>query len=236
VAPNLPRYLRWLAETHTPLILVGFAWPLLARRLAPDARAVAWSCWAVAVLVLALYLPYLEFDHWSYTRFLLPAIALLWVLAGSLLAGGAKASRAVLYALVVSAVLFELYAGWSREVYSLRIREAHYPVVARAVRFLTPPDAAVVTVQHSGTLRASRVTVRWDGISPWWLDRSIEYLQARGRRPFLLIDDLERPAFIERFGEASRYGRLDWAPLLCFHGTCLYDPAQATSLTPRSAR
>jgi hypothetical protein len=78
--------------------------------------------------------------------------------------------------------------------------------------------------------------VRWDGISPSWLDRSIEHLQTHGRRPFLLIDDSERPAFIKRFGEASRYGRLDWAPLLCFHGTCLFDPGQAPNLTPQSAR
>jgi hypothetical protein len=236
VVPNLPRYLGWLAETHTPLILVGFAWPLLARRLAPGARAAAWCCWAAAVIVLALYLPYLEFDHWSYTRFLLPAITLLWLLAGSVLAAGAGASRAALHALVVTAVVFELYAGWSRGVYSMRTREAHYPAVARVVRFSTPPDSAVVTLQHSGTLRASRVTVRWDAISPGWLDRSIEYLQTHGRPPFLLIDDSERPAFIERFGRASRYGRLDWPPLLCFRGTCLFDPAQATTLTLRSAR
>jgi hypothetical protein len=104
------------------------------------------------------------------------------------------------------------------------------------VRCMTPPDAAVVTLQHSGTLRASRVTVRWDGISPSWLDRSIEHLQTHGRRPFLLIDDSERPTFIKRFGEASRYGRLDWAPLLCFRGTCLFDPAQAPNLTLPSAR
>ena len=142
----------------------------------------------------------------------------------------------MLYALVVTAFLFELYTGWSRGVYSLRIREARYPVVARVVRHFTPPEAAVVTLQHSGTLRALRVTVRWDGISPWWLDRSIEYLQTHGHRPFLLIDDLERPAFIKRFGEASRYGRLDWPPLICFSGMCLFDPGQAASVTPQSAR
>lgn len=82
----------------------------------------------------------------------------------------------------------------------------------------------------------TRLTIRWDKIPPEWLDRSIGYLQTHQRPPFLAIEDTERRAFIERFGEASQYGRLDWPPLLCREGTCLFDPAHAQAITPRSAR
>jgi hypothetical protein len=239
VPANLPRYLRWLAETHSPLVLLGFAWPFLAWRLPQIRRAAPSWCWVLAVLLLALYLPYLEFDHWSYTRFLLPAIALLWIVLGSALVAHEGAGRHAWLPLVIAAVLFELYTGWSRGVYWVRDSEQRYPGVARIVQSFTPPEAAMLTMQHSGTLRlyANRLTIRWDRVPPEWLDRSIAYLQANQRPPFLAIEDAERPTFIERFGQVSEYGRLDWAPLLCRYGTCLFDlRSSPVAITPRSAR
>ena len=238
VSPNLPHYLGWLAETHTPLILLGFAWPLLAWRLPARYRAATSACWTMSVLVLGLYLPYLEFDHWSYTRFLLLAIALLWLVLGSALAVNSGVRRFVLPPLVLAIVLFELYAGWSKEVWLARDSEQRYPGVGRIVGFFTPPNAAILTLQHSGPIRlyADRVTIRWDMIPPRWLDRSIAYLQTNQRPPFLAIEDAERRAFIERFGQASKYGRLDWPPMLCRYGTCLFDPGARFDITPRTAR
>jgi len=186
------------------------------------------------MLVATAYLPYIEFDVWWYTRFLLPAIPLLWLLVGSVAARASAGLWAVLVALLV---VFQLHAGWSRDVFRLHSYEQRYLAVAKGVRVFTPPAAAILTVQHSGVLRmyANRLTVRWDAIPPKWLDRAIADLRDRGRTPMLVIDNAERTAFVKRFEGASRYGRLDWPPLYCAGNACLFDPVNAP-ITPPSGR
>jgi hypothetical protein len=238
IPANLWRYLPWLAVTHTPLILAGYFWPLVGRRTSDDAYLMAWACWVTAVVCLSLYLPYVMFEDWWYTRFLLPAVPLLLMLSCVIAQQWRPHWRAALPCVVAVIVLGEVAVGFKERVLSLRDGEQRYPRFAQLARALTPPDAAIITLQHSGALRlyANRLTIRWDVIPPEWLDRSIEYLQTHGRPPFLAIEDAERRAFIERFGEASRYGRLDWIPLLCRNNTCLFDPAQAADVTLRLAR
>jgi len=79
----------------------------------------------------------------------------------------------------------------------------------------TDPGAVMISVQHSGSLRlyAGRTTLRFDVLDPLWLDRTIEYLQSIGRRPYFVLDGGEVDAFKARFGAANRSGTLDWPPL-----------------------
>src|SRR6185436_12661311 len=68
VAPNLGRYLGWLFSTHTAAV----ALVLLAPWLLPGWLSAL--CLAMFFANLALYVPYVVFDDWSYLRFLLPTI------------------------------------------------------------------------------------------------------------------------------------------------------------------
>ena len=51
-------------------------------------------------------------------------------------------------------------------------------------------------------------------LDPKRLDADVETLRAHGYQPYLLLEDWELPLFRERFSVASRYGRVDWPPVL----------------------
>jgi hypothetical protein len=100
VGPNARRYLIWLWQSHTPAIALA----ALAPFLLPGPLTALFV--ALFLTNLAVYLPYVVFEDWSFTRFLLPTIPLLLILVAAvidavirrvavgLLAGrGAKAGR-----------------------------------------------------------------------------------------------------------------------------------------------
>ena len=80
VSVNATRYLGWLVETHTPFPLLAFAAPFVVPR---EKRGEASLAIALILATCAIYFFYTPFDEWSYLRFLLPAIALMLVLASA---------------------------------------------------------------------------------------------------------------------------------------------------------
>ncbi len=82
VWPNLDRYPRWMVETHTPLIFLFLAAPLWLAWRRQELRVLLMLLWTFAVAVVLAYLPYVYFQswEWSYTRFLLPALPMMWLL------------------------------------------------------------------------------------------------------------------------------------------------------------
>ena len=242
VAPNLPRYLGWLAETHTPLILLGFAWPLLAWWLhRPDAVPSCRHAGRCRCSWSAFTCPYLEFDHWSYTP--IPCCPRSpcsgWCSeapCGEL--GERDASCCLHWSLAV--VLFELYAGWSKRC-GRRARASSATLgLAACVGFFTPPDggnfdAAAQRPNPAATPIAS--PIRWDVIPPRWLDRSIAYLQEHSTPAVSSpLKTRNGRAFIERFGQTSHYGRLDWPPDCLPLRHLPVRPGAGADVTPRSAR
>ena len=75
VAPNLRRYLSWIWQSHTPLIVAGALAPVLL----PGPLTALFV--AMFLVNLALYLPYSVFGDWSFIRFLLPTLPLVLILA-----------------------------------------------------------------------------------------------------------------------------------------------------------
>ena len=73
VLPNLERYLQWSVESHTILIVIGLAAPFALKRYGTQPHGDA-GCSPSRRATLACYLPYVVFDAWWYTRFLLPAL------------------------------------------------------------------------------------------------------------------------------------------------------------------
>jgi hypothetical protein len=108
--------------------------------------------------------------------------------------------------------------AWNRYAFDIGRAERRYIDVARFVAGHTDPDAVMVSVQHSGTLRlyAGRLTLRYDQLDAAWLDRVADFLRAGGRHPYFVLEGAEIAAFKERFGALNQLGRLDWRPMATF--------------------
>ena len=115
-----------------------------------------------------------------------------------------------------------------RSAFDLGRGERRYVDVARFVASHTDPDAVILSVQHSGSLRlyADRLTLRYDALDPLWLDRVVAYLQSIGRRPYYVLDGGgggRVQAALRRQRTAT--GTLDWPPMATLGGTiAVYDP------------
>ena len=116
-------------------------------------------------------------------------------------------ARIVLFVVVLAGWLFGTGAYSVRErIFHLREAEQKYPLAGAAVVARAGPDAWVLALQHSGSLRlyARSRTIRWDLIHPRDIDRAIEIVRTRyGRPPLAVLDPGEVDLFRERF-EGSR--------------------------------
>ena len=105
-----------------------------------------------------------------------------------------------------------------RETFNVARGEAKYVEVARVVESITDPDAVIISMVHSGSLRyyAGRLTLRWDIGEPAWLDRTIDWLAAHGHHPYFVLEPQEMDALRARSGARSASARLDWTPMVVF--------------------
>src|SRR5688572_20815406 len=213
VATNVGRYLGWLWSTHT----VAIALALLAPWLLPGALTTL--ALSMFLINLALYVPYVVFDEWSYLRFLLPTIPLLLILVVAVMDAALRRFRVpgvpwvTAAAVAVLAVLFVREAR-ERPTFALRQLEARFERAGVYVGRRLPPNALVITSSESGSVRfyAGRKTMLWDGLDPAWLDRALLYVRSKGYEPYLLFERREEPDFRQRFA-GSAVARLDWPPM-----------------------
>jgi hypothetical protein len=240
--PNLRRYPVWALEAHAATAIAAVAaWVAVRRSAAVDSsrRAARLLVATVALVVLGSYLLYRPFDAWWYLRFILTTLVCSFVFVAGLAAravralpaGGRRAALAVGAAVVAGG---QLVFAAAQGVFGLREGEHRYLDVARAVATITPPEAVIVSTQHSGSLRfyAGRLTLRFELLGEGWLDRAVEELERRGRQPYFVLEDWEESWFRARFAARNRLGRLDWSPLATLPGPVpvrLYDPRQRGS-------
>ena len=213
VTANLGRYLGWLWSSHTPAIALA----LLAPWLLPGGLT---TLAIVMFLVnLALYVPYVLFDDWSYLRFLLPTIPLLLILVVAVVDAALRRFRVPGVAWITAAVVIVLAlvfvrAARQRPTFALKQFEARFERAGVFVGRRLPANALVITSSESGSVRfyAGRKTLLWDGLDPAWLDRSLTYVRSKGYEPYLLFERREETEFRHRF-QGSEIGRLDWPPM-----------------------
>ena len=227
VLPNLQRYSRWLMEAQTPVIAVALASPWLLT--GPATRRYAVWLLGFAAVTLACYLPYVVFDAWWYTRFLLPAtlplLALTAAVAVALIKRLPGPSRAMVYGVLATAlVALSIRTAIPRDVFRIRDLEWRFRSAGERVAAL-PSNAALITLHHSGSVRfyAGRPTFGWADIEKGRLDEAIAFLRRHGRKPYLMFEAWEEPQFRERFA-GERLGALDWPPFAEVDGVRLYDP------------
>ena len=214
VAENLRRYPRWLTETHTWFIWLSVGAPLWIMRRS-RCPLLAWGAVAIALAVWASYLPYLYFhmDEWSYTRFLMPAIAIMLVFAAACTVWLLRPLPVVIRAsalllLTVVLIVHGIRSPSVHAAFELRAQERKYPLAGAFVRDHLPPTAIVLAAQHSGSIRyyAHRPTFRWDLLSPTRLDQALATFRSQGYEPYLVVDEGEYEAFTKRFDAANPRG------------------------------
>lgn len=230
VGPNMRRYVPWLVETQSWVVLLAAAAPMLAW-MRGTSRDVAYAGLLALVAggVMAAYLPYVPFEEWWFLRFWLPAIPALIALAVASLAwiaGGFPSAQAPgghgvvvalarVLALTVTVALAAWQLGVARERGVFGIAEAERKFVASGefVRSSLPREAVVLTIWHSGSVRyyGERPTILWDAIAPGDLDVVLASLEAQGRPAYLLLEDWEREDFTARFA-GHPLAALDWPP------------------------
>ena len=215
VPTNAARYLTWLVQSQTPLVALALAAPFVLP------RGFAWVCLAFCAVTLAVYLPYLVFEDWSYVRFLLPAIPVLIVLmlgtlaAAARRAAGARWEPAVLAAAVAVLIVIGVRTAETRQAFQLGSLESVFARAGGVVGSRLPGNAIVFTSRYSGSVRyySGRQTIVWDVLDPAWLDRAVSFTRERGLEPFILLDSGEEAAFRQRFA-ISPLAQLDWPPLI----------------------
>ncbi len=162
---------------------------------------------AVFVAVTLPYLFYLPFDHWETLRFLLPGLVPLTIVAAAGLVTIARRTRhsavtaAVLVASLAVVVVRSDAVLRTSSAWDIAAMEARYPMAGAWTRVNTPPNAVVMAVQHSGSLRwyGERQTIRWDFIAPEHLTTTVRDLQEHGAAVYVALEGDEAAAFDRRF-------------------------------------
>ena len=221
IVPNAIRYATWMWQSHGPVWLFALAVPLVLPGWLTTMLL------SVVVVNIACYLPYAVFNDWWYLRFLLPAIAILLVLAMAVVDAllhrwreplwlarhRALSPRCGAIALAIVVCVFFVREARHRSVFDLQRLEARYQRAGLYVDTRLPPRALIITSWESGSIRyyGHRNTLVWDALDPGWLDRALAYVRTRGYQPYLLFERWEEPLFRQRFAGNAIAG-LDWPP------------------------
>ncbi|HEX7140651.1 MAG TPA: hypothetical protein VF219_22555, partial [Vicinamibacterales bacterium] len=210
---NVTNFWNWLIDLHTPAVLIG-AWALLTGRVKD-----AWWLVAFSLVLLGCYVFYLPFDNWTFLRFLMPALPLLFLFGASSCVAlierlPLSLRGAATFALCTLVVFWFITKSDSLRMFEISSGERRYVTVGEAMGRLVPADAVLFSMIHSGSVRlyGDRDSARWDLIDPNRLDTTIAAIRERGRKPYFLLEDWEEPRVRARFAEVSALGKLDWPP------------------------
>jgi hypothetical protein len=212
IRPNALFYSDVLIST-APILLLAPIGAWLVRR---DRRARALATFAAAVV--AAYLAYAVFDHWSYFRFLLPALAIGSIFVGAVVAAMVAGLPVSARAPVTFAVALAIAAAGianARVLDAFALKDQHHRIVQLGEHLNTsiPADAVIVAGEQSGSMRyyTGRPVVRWEAASPEDLMRALAALQAANRPVWFVLDAWELEPFRAKFGSVPA-AALDWPP------------------------
>jgi len=222
VTTNASNYLQWLAATSPALLLapIGLFILLGPKTQDPRPRTSVLGMASFAVLVIASYLIYAVFEHWSYLRFLLPALAVMAVFVG--VAAAAAIARApepwrlpVLFALLLGILAHGLWHAKARDSFRLDDQVRRVSQLAAYVNEQVPGDAVLISGEQSGAMRyyTERSILRWDAAPADAMAPAVGVLAAAGRPVFIVLDAWEDAPFKQKFWTLPEV-QLDWPPVL----------------------
>jgi hypothetical protein len=241
VATNFARYGKWLVASQTLGVLGLVALILPVRQIWPtrEAQRAAWLFAGIVGVVGATYLTYRPFDDWWYLRFLLPCWPAMCLGSAALAQRGLEDAvawvRVATAAGLVGAGLLGIQYARSHGAFPSGEGDTRYAAIARVVQDATPESAVVITSQHAGPTwyYSGRRTLLFDALDPAWLDRALDWLAAHGHRPFILLEDWERPLFERRFAGRTRFNLTDMVPVAMYRAPASTDTAYLFDLVGR---
>jgi hypothetical protein len=214
VVPNISLYFEWLVDSHGPWLLFA---PLVL--IVNRAAILRWLV-AFAAAVCVAYFVYSIFEHWSYLRFLLPAMAIAAIAVSVLIVSTIRrlpvlAQLPVLIAIVIAIAASQVASARELGVFRLAARQSHVLLAGRYLESALRPNAVVISGEQSGAWRyyTGRPILRWDSLAPDDLPRALEPLSAAGVDVWVALDDWEVPKYREKFSVAVS-GGLDWPPVV----------------------
>jgi hypothetical protein len=212
IPENVSRYGGWLVRTISPLPFLGaaaFLHAIVRRR-----QRVHLGLWVLLVLTGLIHICYQPWPNWTFSRFLLPAFPVLFVLAVVGMQQLGTATPLPIVATILICIGWEMHFVQNSEIRYVRDAMSRFEVVGRHLQG-QDHGSAVITRIHSGSLRyyASATTVRWDQLTPATLAEGIRRDLAAGRRPLLIDDSDDREDFVARFGALTCWADTA-APLL----------------------
>ena len=195
------------------VIVIAIAAPWVLKRY--GSSRTAWWLLVFAVATLACYLPYVVFDAWWYTRFLLPALPPFLALTAAVAHPAVDRSppprdpvRPPGHHTIVTLLLPPDRPATSSA--SAISNGGSGPSVSASRRCLPRPRSSrCTTAAASGSTRGDS-TLGWADIDKGRLDDAV-IPAAAWRTPYLLFERWEEPQFRERFA-GERLGALDWPP------------------------
>ena len=213
IAPNLASYAARVTAIYTPVIWLWLTGAAVIRRM--PSRALFASTIAFIGVVWLAYLPYLPFEAWFFTRFLLPAIPFMLVLAMIVVLAIVRRlpvwSRPAVSAAFIILMIVSLCAVSRRHgVFESAAIERKYPDAGHYVRDRLEANSYVLARQHSGSVRlySGRPTIRWDVIGGDQLDLVVRTVRATGSPVYVVMDDDEVPEFARHFEGQRTAGSL----------------------------
>jgi hypothetical protein len=215
---NLRRYPAWWLESQGPFafLFLGVLWHWGRDRVF---RREVLVLMGFAATVALLYVFYLPFDVWWFLRFVVPAVPIALLLGADTVARAAGSSSTVRFvALAAFTVIVGSHATRfidTRDLLGIGTGERRYLEPALHIASSTPPDAVILAMQHSGSVRyyTGRMIVRWDALDPAWLDRAVEFLRGRGIATYLLVEHWEEEPIRRRFAGQRTLADLDRSPV-----------------------
>ena len=201
-AANLRLYPGWWLESHGAIAFLFLAAFVRGRWYTLERVALV----GYAGCVFVLYVFYLPFDQWWYLRFLIPAIPIAFLLTADVLVEATRRSPSLRLAVLIA---FAAVAGGhslrfigSKDILNNTMAEKRrYLDAAVHIDRTVPPEAAILAMQHSGSVRyyTGRLTMRWDVLDPASLDRAVDALRTRGVAVYALLESWEEADFRKRF-------------------------------------
>ncbi len=214
ILSNAGRYASWLVATSPVLFFA----PLGFARLRRESKA--WPLMAFALLVIGSYLIYGVFDHWSYLRFLLPALAAFAVFAAIELVAWitrwpVPIRLPLFFTLTLAIVAYGLFVARSFETFRLKDQLRRVDQVAAAINRTAPREAIIIAGEQSGAMRyyTDRSILRWEAATPETLPKAVEVLLKAGRPIYIVLDAWEVEPFQKKFPDLGP-AELDWPPML----------------------
>lgn len=222
VWPNLQRYFGWAIGAQATFVVLGliglfipWVWPRGRSRRAAAILAIMFGA------VAAEYCFYIVFNDWYFLRFLLPAWPLLAIgvagVAFQIWKWSPDRVRFVLVGAFIAIGVVGVRTARDKYAFQTWHHDRRYTAAANLIRTISPPNSVVFSFELSGSLRyySGRMPVRYDLMSPDWLDRSVDWFARSGVHSYAVLDGSELQPFRARFKDQKTVRAVD-APILVY--------------------